>query len=129
MPNRAKDWLRQAERDLEFAAEAARADKHEWPCFVAHQSAEKALKALHLHLGQEAWGNVIRILLEELPRDIDVSPEILERARVLDAFYIPTRYPNGHPEGSPGDHYGKLQSREAMEYAGAILELVRSEMA
>lgn len=129
MPNRARDWLGQAERDLELAGLAAGADKHEWACFAAHQAAEKAVKALHLHRGQEAWGHVIRVLLEELPGDIEVAPELLDRARVLDAFYIPTRYPNGHPEGSPGDHYGALQSREATEYAGAILEFVRSAMA
>lgn len=129
MADRSRDWLRQAEPDLEFAGEAARAGKHEWACFVAHQAAEKAVKALHLDRGQEAWGHVIRVLLEDLPSDIAVSPELLDRARFLDAFYIPTRYPNGHPEGSPGDHYGALQSREAIEHARAILALARSAMA
>ncbi len=34
MPNRALDWLRQA-------------DRHEWACFAAQQAAEKVVKALH----------------------------------------------------------------------------------
>ena len=34
-------------------------------------------------------------------------------------MYIPTRYANGHPEGAPFEHYGKLQSRDAINYAGA----------
>lgn len=46
MPNRWKDWLDQAEGDLE-QAEASRKDgRHEWACFAAHQAAEKAVKAL-----------------------------------------------------------------------------------
>jgi HEPN domain-containing protein len=52
-----------------------------------------------------------------------------QRARVLDSFYIPTRYPYGHPEGAPFTHYGKLQSEEAIAYAGEILAFVRDQMA
>lgn len=38
---------------------------------------------------------------------------------------IPGRYPNGHPAGAPFEHYGSIQSEEAIRYAGAILEFVR----
>lgn len=51
MPNRAADWLNQAIRDLDHAEDCCRAARHEWACFVAQQAAEKAVKALHLHLG------------------------------------------------------------------------------
>jgi HEPN domain-containing protein len=44
-------------------------------------------------------------------------------------MYIPTRYANGHPEGAPFEHYDKIQSRDAINYAGEILEFVRSQMA
>ena len=127
MVNRSRDWLAQAERDLSHAERSRRAGDHEWACFAAHQAAEKAVKALHLHLGQEAWGHVVARLLAELP--LAVPEELVERARVLDNFYVPSRYPNGHPEGAPFEHYGPLQSGEAIEHARAILELVRSQMA
>jgi len=58
--NRARDWLAQAVRDLEQAQESRDSGRHEWACFAAQQSAEKAVKALHLHHGQEAWGHVVR---------------------------------------------------------------------
>lgn len=127
MPDRSADWLAQAMRDLEQAEDSRQAGRHEWACFAAHQSAEKAVKALHLHLGQEAWGHVVARLLRDLP--LEVPEEIVERARVLDNFYIPTRYPNGHSEGAPFEHYGKLQSEEAIRHAGSILEFVSSQMA
>ena len=48
---------------------------------------------------------------------------------MLDTFYIPARYPNSHSEGAPFEHYGPLQSEEAIGYAGAIIEFVRRQMA
>ena len=127
MPNRSRDWFAQAERDLEHGRAAQRDDRHEWACFAAHQSAEKAVKALHIKLGQEAWGHVVARLLSELP--VDVPKDLVEKAKVLDNFYVPTRYPNGHPEGAPFEHFGPLQSTEAIRHAGEILEFVRRSMA
>ena len=129
MPNRARDWLNQATRDLEQAEDSRRAARHEWACFAAQQAAEKAVKALHLHVGQEAWGHVVARLLQELPDTIRVPGELVEKGRVLDSFYIPPRYPNSHPEGAPFEHYGPLQSEEAIRYAHEILEFSRSQMA
>ena len=129
MTNRTKDWLSQAERDLEQAEDSRGAGRHEWACFAAQQGAEKAVKALHLHLGQEAWGHVVAKLLRELPNSIEVPEALIEKARVLDNFYIPARYPNSHSGGAPFEHYGPLQSDEAIRHAREILEFSRSAVA
>ena len=129
MVSRARDWFRQAERDLEQAEDSRRAERHEWACFAAQQAAEKAVKALHLVMGQEAWGHVVARLLNDLPEEMKVPAALIEQAKVLDNFYIPSRYPNSHPEGAPFEHYGPLQSEMAIRYARAILEFVRVQMA
>jgi HEPN domain-containing protein len=129
MPNRSLDWLNQAIRDLEQAEDSFKAGRHEWACFAAQQAAEKAVEALHLHLGQDAWGHVITRLLKELPDEYQPSQELIEKGRKLDNFYIPTRYANSHPEGAPFEHYGHLHSEEALCYAGEILGFVRSKVA
>lgn len=129
MPNRARDWLNQAERDLDQAQASRDAEHHEWACFAAHQAAEKAVKALHLACGQEAWGHVVARLLAELPPMVSAPDELRQKARVLDNFYIPTRYPNSHAEGAPFEHYGPLQSEEALRYAGEIIDFVRRHLA
>lgn len=129
MPNRAGDWWAQATRDLEHGRETRHAGRHEWSCFACHQAAEKAVKALHLSRGQEAWGHVVAKLLVELPDDIVVPDDLVDAARVLDNFYIPTRDPNSHPDGPTFSHYGPRQSQEAIACAGAILAFVRSAMA
>ena len=127
--NRAKDWLAQARRDLEQAEDSRRAHRHEWACFAAQQAAEKAVKALHPASGQEAWGHVVARLLLELPNSMEVGDELMDKGRVLDSFYIPARYPNSHPEGAPFQHYGRLQSSEAIRYAREIIEFVANKMA
>ena len=68
-------------------------------------------------------------LLSELPEDTQVPAGLIDKARVLDTFYIPPRYPNSHPEGAPFEHYGALQSEEAIRYAREIVEFARSQMA
>jgi HEPN domain-containing protein len=54
---------------------------------------------------------------------------LVEKGRVLDNFYIPPRYPNSHPEGAPFEHYGPIQSEEAIRYAREIAEFVGSQVA
>ena len=129
MPTRYHDWFSQSKRDIEQALDSQKDGRHEWSCFAAHQAAEKAVKALHQYHNQEAWGHVVRKLLEELPASVSTPDGLLDKARVLDSYYIPTRYANGHPEGAPFEHYGKLQSEEAIKYAREIIEFCGSQMA
>ena len=127
MPDRSKDWLKQAERDLEQARASMRDGRHEWACFAAQQAAEKAAKAVHLAKGQDAWGHVVATLLAQLP--VAVPQVLVEKARVLDNFYVATRYVNGHPAGAPFEHYGPLQSRQAIDYAAEIINYARTQVA
>ena len=110
MADRSRDWFNQAEKDLEQADDSRRSGRHEWACFAAQQAGEKGVKALHLNLGQDAWGDVIARLVRELPAKLAVPPELVEKARVLDAYYIPARYPNSHPEGAPFEHSSSIIS-------------------
>jgi len=128
MSNRSLDWLNQGLRDMEQAEDSRRAGRHEWACFAAHQAAEKAIKGLHLHPMQEAWGHVLAKLIVELPESVPIAQDLIEKGRVLDNFYVPTRYPNGHSTGAPFEHYGPLQSEAAIRYASEIIEFVRSQM-
>jgi HEPN domain-containing protein len=129
MGDRSSDWFRQAVRDLEQAEDSRRNGRHEWACFAAQQAAEKAVKALHLALGQEAWGHVVAKLLQELPEDTGVPASLIDKGRFLDNCYIPTRYPNSHPQGAPFEHYGALQSEVMIRYAREIIEFVRFQVA
>jgi len=126
VPNRSRDWFAQAERDLAQAKASQREGRHEWACFAAQQAAEMAVKSLHLSLGQEAWGHVVARLLSELPFS---AGDLADKSKVLDNFYVATRHANGHPEGAPFEHYGPVQSAEAIHHAAEILEFVRTRLA
>jgi HEPN domain-containing protein len=121
--------MMQAQRDLEHGRHAAAGGFHEWACFSAQQAAEKALKALHQHTAQEVWGHSVRYLLDALPADFAVTPALQDCGRILDRFYIPTRYPNGFDQGKPGDYYVAADSEVAFGCAEAILRFCASFLA
>lgn len=133
MAERSANWLNQALRDLEQAEASMQAERHEWACFAAHLATEKALKALNLALGQQAWGHTLTRLWAEVPGKDDLRPfppEALDdRLRLLDGYYIPTRYPDSYPEGTPGEHFGRLQSELGLFHAKAITEWIRAALA
>jgi HEPN domain-containing protein len=75
------DWYAQARHDLEQATASAEAGRYDWACFAAHQAAEKAVKALHLRQGQEAWGHVVARLLSALPEPVAAPADLMRCPR------------------------------------------------
>ncbi len=65
-------------------------------------------------------------LLYELP--IEVPSTLIDKAKVLDMYYIPSRHPNVFPEGAPFEHFGKLQAEEAIKHASEIIEFICFKM-
>lgn len=126
MPNRWKDWLAQAKRDLNHAADACRDEYFEWSCFSAQQGAEKAAKALFLFLHGEGWGHSVYSLLNALSERMKVPAKLLEAAKILDKHYIPSRYPNGFERGIPADYYTKKEAKEAIKNAREIIKFCES---
>jgi len=126
--NRAADWLKQAEWDLQAAEDSAAKGHHEWAAFQAQQCAEKAVKALVQSLHGAVRGHGIAEILRQLPAGLKVPPAILGGAMELDRAYIPSRYPNSFPSGIPRDYYDEHTSRELVGYARQILEFCRSQI-
>ena len=122
MVERSRDWLKQAKRDLESAEYAFGGGFYEWACFLSQQSAEKAVKAVFQKLGAEAFGHSVAGLLQSLPENLKPDPSFLDRAKELDKAYIPTRYPNAHPEGAPCDLYTEGEARRLIEHARGIVK-------
>ena len=119
-----KDWLRQSERKLRSAKWDLKGEFFEDACFSAQQAAELAVKALLERRGTILRGHSIYAMMKVVMRD----EEMLERARILDQYYIPTRYPNGFDVGAPMDYYTEKQAKGAIEYAEDIIEFVKREV-
>ena len=126
MTNRAGDWFRQAEADLEHARHSQRDGHYEWACFAAQQAAEKAAKSAHAALGQGTQGHVVTHLLGSLRQSTaGIDDDLLDRARALDKLYIPTRYANFFASGAPADFYTRSEAERAIADAEAVLEVCR----
>ncbi len=118
---RSRDWMDQAESDLQHARSDLDGRYYEWACFSAQQAAEKAAKAVFQVMGAEAWGHAAADLLIELGRRHQVPEALIEGALELDKAYIPARYPNAHPSGSPRTRYTKGEAIRLIGYADEII--------
>jgi HEPN domain-containing protein len=93
---------------------------------VAQQAAEKALKALrYLHGERIVIGHSVVALLDQLITDHPALAALREVAQQLDQYYIPTRYPNGLPDGVPADLFTRAQAEGAVAGSQRIIELAR----
>jgi HEPN domain-containing protein len=85
---------------------------------------KKAVKAAWYLTGTAPWGHSVQKLLKDFPMK-DRLPHfdaMVEKAVVLDRLYVPTRYPNGLPDLTPGKAYFAADSQLAIKLAGGLLE-------
>ncbi len=131
----ARRWISQAMFDLKAAEWNLEGGFFNTVCFLAQQSAEKALKSVLYYAGASRTKlmthSTVQLLSEAGPL-IQAPPALLDDARMLDLHYIPARYPNGLPGGFPHTFYGEKPAREAIECAQRIIEPIlayyRSEL-
>jgi HEPN domain-containing protein len=121
--NEAANWLRFASEDLRMAEMAWSEAIHNQVCFHAQQCAEKALKALMAFRGQlPPRTHKLADLLSLLKPD--PLPDLSDDIRLLDRFYIPTRYPDSLPgtllEGLPN----QAEAEEALTVARQTLQRI-----
>lgn len=128
MPRRYRDWLAQAEHDLQAASDSLAARHYEWSAFQAQQAAEKAMKALLLYFNQEARGHSVVHLVQQARGYVKIPRGLLAAARELDRHYIQSRYPNGFPEGYPREYYEEHVARRCVHHAQRFIEFVRSTL-
>ncbi|MEM2935723.1 MAG: HEPN domain-containing protein [Candidatus Bathyarchaeia archaeon] len=94
-----------------------------------HQCIELALKAGLNALGLERRGHGLNELLEELIQYRRGFERFRGKIKVLDQYYIPTRYANAFYSGSAAEHYTKKQAEEALKYAEEIFQGLKNLVA
>ncbi len=116
-------WLASAREDLAYARHAASGGHHAPACFHSQQAAEKAVKAVHYLRGARVvLGHTVRALIQSLDPRSEALEALLDAARDLDLFYVPTRYPNGLDAGTPGQAFSAAHSSYALALAARILD-------
>jgi HEPN domain-containing protein len=122
-------WLEQAQADFRGAEALLAAQSYHLACFVAQQVAEKALKAFLYAQGEElVMGHSVEMLSARAAA-YDAGFESLRvRIASLDAFYIPTRYPNGLPDSIPARVFGLRNAEDALAQARLVLDSVGEKL-
>jgi len=123
--NRARDWLATAENDWLWGRDSAEHGYYAQACFIAQQVAEKALKAVALNRG---YDQLKSHSVRQIAQFLKLNAEIEDAAKVLDQYYIPTRYPDAFAEGVPQSYYDKQQADGALALAETVLKRAREEL-
>ena len=119
-------WLAQAAEDLRWATHLANEGGYHLACFLAQQVTEKALKAFLYYKGEEiVLGHSVERLCSAAAAYKAEFREKSKRWSILDGYYIPTRYPNGLPDGIPANVYTEEAARDAVKLAEEAVSWVR----
>lgn len=122
----ARRWLETAREDLDAARSLMESGKFSHSCFFSRQAGEKAVKAQWCFLGEDPWGHSIQKLISEIP-DAGTHERLqpmLEQGALLDRYYIPTRYPNGLPDLTPGQVYFRQDAETCLESSCRLLSVI-----
>jgi len=125
----ARRWLSEAQWDLETAQILHKSRRYNSCAFICQQAGEKAAKALLYVIGESPFGHSIRELLaryvEAKHENLD---ELLRLASELDRHYVPARYPNAIPSGTPHESYDEIVSRRTLDHAAKIIQYVERQL-
>jgi len=116
-------WLVFARQDLRMAELAFAEGIFNQVCFHAQQCVEKAIKGWLEGQGQiPPRTHRMADLLPLLPPDL--MGDLNGPLRLLDRFYIPTRYPDALPGMLPAGMPGQRDAQESLDLARRALERV-----
>jgi HEPN domain-containing protein len=119
-------WIVFARQDLRMAELALAEGIFNQVCFHAQQCVEKAIKGWLEQRGQvPPRTHRMADLLALLPPDL--MGELSDAIRLLDRFYIPTRYPDALPGMPPDGMPRQRDAEEALDVARSTLQRVESE--
>lgn len=124
-------WLKQAGHDLKVAKANFGHEFFADVCYSAEQAAQKALKGyLYFRGSTMVWKHSVKELAEECAKLESGFSELIEAGKILDQYYIPTRYPDVlAPPAVPFESYTKEQAEEAMALAEKVVSLARRPLA
>ncbi len=121
-------WWDAGSDALAAARVQADAGFHQWASFLAEQSAQLVVKGLLHGIGESAWGHDLVELGQAWAAALEetLDANVLAGLQRLSRHYIPARYPDAHPAGSPGAHYGPTDSAQAIIDAEEVAATVRA---
>ena len=119
-------WYLQGRRDARTAGRNSANGDFEVACFLYQQAAEKILKSFLYFRGENpVLGHSTLKLAERAAQLEPAFHGVLDACRDLDVFYVPTRYPNGIPDGAPFEFFRLQHAEKARHAFDEVHEAVR----
>ena len=106
-------WIKKAESDLRKAKILFKAAEYDGTVFYSQQTAEKALKAVHINMG---LGLIKTHELGSLSRKVKAPKNIQEKGILLNPYESFSRYPDRNDE-----IFDKKNSIDALKYSQEVL--------
>lgn len=127
---RGQRWLAQAERTLHTARFLLEGGFWAEVCFQSEQTVELALKAFLYWRGQRyVHTHSVQDLIRECGQEDAEFRQFQGYGEFLDRFYLTTRYPDALDEpGVPSENFTETEARQALDYATAVIEVVRARV-
>ena len=119
--------LLKAEDDLKLANLGLENGFYSQVCFLSQQCAEKSLKAFIL-AKNDLYPKTHKLIdLIEKCKEIKKQLNVYKKdIKILDEFYIPTRYPDGIPGSFEDSLPSKEDAKEALETAERIYLIINN---
>jgi HEPN domain-containing protein len=118
-------WWRQALSDRQLLPVIRQAGKYDICCFLAQQTAEKALKAYLFAQGEELiFTHSIFKLCDMAAKYHPEFATLREQVKLLDFYYVEARYPNALEDVIPAEFFSDRDAAEAMAMADAVIAQV-----
>lgn len=126
----ARRWLKQAEHTLMVTRKLLSDSCFSDCCFNAEQVGQLALKAFLYSQGERFITlHSVKELAEQCATHDAAFKQVEDAGRVLDHYYIPTRYPDALAfPAVPYESYTEREAREAAGLASTVLELVKQKI-
>ena len=88
-------WMKNAKTTLISAENDNSSKFYNWACFKAQQASEYAIKAYLRGTGKASFGHSVSLLL----KDLNFDRNLIDLAKKIDKYYIPTRNTDVWSEG------------------------------
>jgi len=125
----ARNWLKQAQAEFNDAVHLQDHGSFYLALFLFQQATEKALKAyLFLKGERELYTHSVNDLIG-IAKSHDPTFSQIEVVRILDRYYITTRYPNGLAGNTPAEFFNDLnEAQEAQDHAQKALSFIKKKL-
>ena len=126
LKSEADRWWRQSQSDYLFLQRVVDIGKFDTVCFLAQQTAEKALKAYLFYKGEElVFTHSIFRLCSMASSYNPAFKELRETVKQLDYYYVEARYPNAIEDTIPAEFYNQSDAKQAIDLTGQVILLIR----